>query len=177
MKITMIGRQMDVTEDLKTLFDKKLKKFDKFFKDDAVAYVTLSRNRAMEKVELTISSSGTLYRSEKISATFQNALDEVIEAIDRQIRKNKTRLEKRLREGVFTHTDVEDASPVIEEEPEFIIRQKSFEVKPMTPEEAILQMNLLGHSFYMFRNSETDDINVVYVRHDNSYGLIIPTIA
>lgn len=163
---------MEVTDDLKTLFEKKLKKFDKFFRDDAVAYITLSRKRNMEVLELTISSSGTLYRSEKSADTFNNALDEVIEAIDRQIRKNKTRLEKRLREGAFSPSDI--SLPEVEEEQEFNIRVKTFPIKPMTAEEAILEMNLIGHSFYMFRNSESGEVNVVYCKNDGNYGLIIP---
>ncbi len=175
MKITTIGRQMEVPEDLKDLFEKKLRKFNKFFRDDTTAYITLSKKRNMEVLELTISSSGTLYRSEKESATFNNALDEVIEAIERQIRKNKTRLEKRLREGAFVRETNESAFMPIEEEPEFNIRVKSFSIKPMSPEEAILQMNLLGHSFFMFKNAESGEVNVVYKRYDNDYGMIIPT--
>ncbi len=176
MKITTIGRQMDVTEDMRELFAKKLKKFDKFFGDDASSYITLSRKRNMEVIELAISSNGTLYRSEKAADTFNNALDEAIEAIDRQIRKNKTRLEKRLREGAFTRETGEVDLPAIEEEEEFEIRVKKFPIKPMSPEEAILQMNLSGHSFYMFRNSDSGDINVVYAKHDGNYGMIIPEV-
>ncbi|MBR4466742.1 MAG: ribosome-associated translation inhibitor RaiA [Clostridia bacterium] len=172
MKITIIGRQMDVPEELKVLIDKKLAKFDKFFKDDAVAYVTLSRKRSLEILELTISSGGTLFRSEEENSTFQNAFDCAIDSIERQIRKNKTRLEKRLREGAFVRE-----APVMpeEEEGEFKIRVKSFTLKPMTPEEAILQMNLLGHEFFMFRNTETGGSCVVYKRKDGNYGMIVPT--
>jgi len=178
MKITVIGRQMDVPEDLKVLFDKKLSKFDKFFKDDAVAYVTLSRKRNLEILELTISSGGTLFRSEEEDATFQNAFDNAIESIERQIRKNKTRLEKKLRDGAFIR-DINASSNIAydedEEEIEFNIRVKEFTLKPMTPEEAILQMNLIGHEFFVFLNVETDSTSVVYKRKDNNYGMIIPT--
>ena len=128
----------------------------------------------MEVLELTISSSGTLYRSEKESITFNNALDEVIEAIERQIRKNKTRLEKRLREGAFVREAAEPALITVEEEPEFNIRVKTFALKPMTPEEAILQMNLLGHTFFMFKDAVSDVVNVVYKKRNNDYGMIIP---
>lgn len=175
MKITTIGRQMEVPEDLKDLFEKKLRKFNKFFRDDTTAYITLSKKRNMEVLELTISSSGTLYRSEKESTTFNNALDEVIEAIERQIRKNKTRLEKRLREDAFVRETDESTFMTVEEEPGFNIRVKSFSIKPMSPEEAILQMNLLGHSFFMFKNAESGEVNVVYKRYDNDYGMIVPT--
>ena len=165
---------MEVPEDLKDLFEKKLRKFNKFFRDDTNAYITLSKKRNMEVLELTISSSGTLYRSEKESATFNNALDEVIEAIERQIRKNKTRLEKRLREDAFVRETGEPAYMTVDEEPEFNIRVKSFSIKPMTPEEAILQMNLLGHTFFLFKNAESGEVNVVYKRYDNDYGMIVP---
>lgn len=175
MKITTIGRQMEVSEELKALFGKKLSKFDKFFKDDAVAHIALSKKRNKEILELTISSGGILYRSEEENSTFQNALDNAVESIERQIRKNKTRLGKKLREGAF----VRDASaiaalPEEAEEDEFKIRVKEFTLKPMTSEEAILQMNLLGHTFFMFNNIETDEICVVYKRKDGNYGMIIP---
>lgn len=165
---------MEVPEDLRDLFEKKLRKFNKFFRDDTIAYIKLSKKRNMEVLELTISSSGILYRSEKESTTFNNALDEVIEAIERQIRKNKTRLEKRLREGAFIKDSGDSALLSVEEEPEFNIRVKSFAIKPMTPEEAILQMNLLGHTFFMFKNAESGEINVVYKRYDDDYGMIVP---
>lgn len=178
MKITTVGRQVEVTDELKQLFDKKLAKFDKFFKDDAVAYITLKKEHTLEVLELTISSGGTLYRSEEKNSTFNNALDEAIEAIERQIRKNKTRLEKRLREGAFikdamnnltgTHAAGDD------EESDFEVRVKTFAMKPMSVEEAILQMNLLGHEFFVFEHDETGDVSVVYRRNNKKYGMIVP---
>lgn len=173
MKTTIIGKQMNVSEDLKTLVTKKLSKFDKFFKDGAEAFVTFNRRHDQECLEITISANGTLFRSEKKSSTFQNALDECIEAIERQIRKNKTRLEKRLREGAFISGEG-SAFADTEEEKELIIRTKKFRFKPMTPDEAILQMNLLGHEFFVFIDSQTEDTCVVYKRNDGNYGLIIP---
>lgn len=172
MKIITVGRKMEVPEDLKQLFDKKLAKLDKFFKDDVVAYVTLSKKRNMECLELTISSGGTLFRCEEEDRTFNNALDSAIDVIVRRIRKNKTRLEKRLRDDAFTKT-AETYEP-LDEEKEFEIRTKTFAVKPMTPDEAILQMNLIGHEFYVFSNSESGGISVVYKRNNGGYGLIIP---
>lgn len=175
MKITTFGRQVEVTEDLKQLFDKKLSKFDKFFRDDAVANVTLrERKNGRKKLEITITSSGTLYRAENEEETFQTALDRAIDSIERQIRKNKTRLEKRLREGAFVRSAVEEPAVEIEEEGEFDIRVKSFAFKPMSVEEAILQMNLLNHEFFVFENDETHEVNVVYRRHSKKYGLITP---
>ncbi len=174
MKTTIIGKQMNVSEDLKTLVTKKLSKFDKFFKDGAEAFVTFNRRHDQECLEITISANGTLFRSEKKSSTFQNALDECVEAIERQIRKNKTRLEKRLREGAFVSSGESSAFADTEEEKELIIRTKKFRLKPMTPDEAILQMNLLGHEFFVFIDSQSEDTCVVYKRNDGNYGLIIP---
>ena len=104
MKINIIGRRMEVEESLKQLISKKLTKLDKYFRDDAVAYVTLSHEKNAERLELTVSSTGMLFRSEEIDSTFNNALDTAVDTIERQIRKNKTRLEKRLREGSLRFT-------------------------------------------------------------------------
>lgn len=170
MNISIIGRQMTVSDDLKLQVERKLARFDKFFPDGAEATVTFSRLREKECLELTISYKGMLLRSEEKDLTFLNALDECVEIIDRQIRKNKTRLEKRMKSGMTIPDEGDD----IEEEGEFKIRTKSFPMRPMSPEEAILQMNLLGHSFFMFSNAETGDICVVYRRRDNDYGMITP---
>lgn len=172
MKITTIGRQINVTEDLKTLVEKKLSKFDKFFTDEAEAYVTFNKKKNKESLEVTISYSGTLFRSETEDDTFNNALDRCTENIERQIRKNKTRLERRFRQGSFS---VDVPNDEIEEETEFNIRTKTFSFKPMSPEEAILQMNLLGHKFFVFVDSDSSDTCVVYKRDDGAYGLIVPS--
>lgn len=170
MKINIIGRRMEVEESLKQLISKKLAKLDKYFRDDAVAYVTLSHEKNAERLELTVSSTGMLFRSEETDSTFNNALDTAVDTIERQIRKNKTRLGKRLRA---------DSLKSIPDEPDedsetFSIREKVFVMKPMTPEEAILQMNLIGHEFFMFRNADTGEAAVVYRRRSGGYGLIIP---
>ncbi len=169
MKINIIGRRMEVEESLKQLISKKLTKLDKYFRDDAVAYVTLSHEKNAERLELTVSSTGMLFRSEEMDSTFNNALDTAVDTIERQIRKNKTRLEKRLREGSLRFADEPEESEEV-----FGIREKVFVMKPMSPEEAILQMNLIGHEFFMFRNSDTGEAAVVYRRNNGGYGLIIP---
>lgn len=170
MKINIIGRRMEVEDSLKQLITKKLTKLDKYFKDDAVAYVTLSHEKNAERLELTVSSTGMLFRSEKTDLTFNNALDTAVDTIERQIRKNKTRLEKRLKaESLREFTDEPE-----EDEENFSIREKVFVMKPMTPEEAILQMSLIGHEFFMFRNAETGEAAVVYKRKKGGYGLINP---
>lgn len=173
MNINTFGRQVEVTQDLKDLFAKKLGKLDKFFHDDADCNITLRERKNGRKIlEVTITSGGTLFRAETEEETFRDALDKAVSTIERQIRKNKTRLEKRLRESAFVR-EIEYEEP-IEEEGEFDIRVKSFAFKPMSPEEAILQMNLLGHEFFVFENDETHAVNVVYRRHADKYGLIVP---
>ena len=174
MNISIIGRQMNVDTDLKARVEKKLAKFDKFFPDGADAFVTFSRIRENECLEITISYKGTLFRSEEKDSTFICALDECVENIERQIRKNKTRIERRLKDATLNIPAPSDGGEPIEEEGEFTIRTKSFSLMPMSPEEAILQMILLGHSFFVFTDSETEETCVVYRRHDGNYGMIVP---
>jgi len=171
MNINIIGRQVHVTDDLKELVTKKLSKFDRYFPKGADATVTFRRVRDNECMEITISVVGTLFRAEESSADFRTSLARCIDVIEGQIRKNKTRLEKRMKSGMVIPEDISDE---IEEEGEFNIRTKTFPMRPMSPEEAILQMNLLGHSFFMFSNAESGDICVVYKRKDNDYGMITP---
>ena len=177
MKVTIVGRQITVRDSLKELVEKKLAKFDKFFGGNAEATVTFSRKRDKENLEVTISAANTLFRYEAEEDTFQTSLDRAVESIERQIRKNKTRLEKRLRDASFSVPLPDDDFHLddIEEEPEFRIRMKTFSIKPMSVEEAILQMNLLGHQFFVFEDATTGDTCVVYARRDGDYGLIVPT--
>jgi putative sigma-54 modulation protein len=171
MKLTVSGKQMTVRTSLKELTEKKLAKFDRFFGDDAEAVVVYSCRHDLQYIEITISYEGTFFRSEEGADTFQTAIDRAIEALERQIRKNKTRLEKRLRTGAFE--DIGGDEDFEDEETEFRIRTKTFPIKPMSVEEAILQMNLLEHQFYMFRDDQTNEPCVVYRRKDGDYGLII----
>ena len=174
MKINIVGRQMNVYEDTRLLVEKKLAKLDKYFKSEQTeATVTLSRKRNVSSLEVTINAGGTLFRSEVDADDFRIALDQTVDHIEGQIRKNKTKLAKRLRENVMDMSMIPDP---VEEAPEDepIIRVKQFEFKPMTPEEAIMQMNLLGHSFYVFNDVTTGDTCVVYTRKDGDYGLIEP---
>ena len=171
MKITIYGKQMSVRDSLKAAIEKKLSKFDKFFGEDTEAFVTCRVRKGVKIIEITINYGATTFRSEEESETFITALDRAIEALERQMRKNKTRLEKMVKRGAFVITE-EDDDEYIEEE-EFEIRVKSFPFKPMTAEEAILQMNLLGHSFYAFIDASTNSVAVVYKRKEGSYGLIL----
>ena len=174
MKITIVGRKLNVYEDTRELIEKKLAKLDKYFKSEATeATVTLSRKRNVSSLEVTINAGGTLFRSEVDADDFRVALDQTVDHIEGQIRKNKTKLAKRLRENVMDMTVIPDP---VEDTPddEPIIRVKQFEFKPMTAEEAIMQMNLLGHSFYVYKDITTGDTCVVYTRKDGASGLIEP---
>jgi len=173
MKTTILCRQVELDDTLRGIIDTKLSKYDRFFREDASATVKLSRLRGRERVEITIRSEGTIFRGEVTDTTFRNALDMAMDAIERQIRKHKTKLEKRLRDGAISDLFPNQDSDVIEAD-EKIIRTKTFRLKPMLPEEAIMQMELLGHDFFVFADSQTGETNVVYRRHDGDYGMIMP---
>ena len=170
MKITVYGKQMTVRESLQILIEKKLQKFDKFFGESTEAFVTCKVRKGVKIIEIMITYGEAMFRAEEESDTFITALDRSVESLERQIRKNKTRLEKRVKSGAFVLEEYDDDE--FTEEPEFRIRTKSFPFKPMTPEEAILQMNLLGHTFFAFTDAETSEVCVVYKRKDGDYGLI-----
>ena len=172
MKITTYAKQINITDDLKNLFEVKLAKLDKFFKDDANASIKLrARNNGRKIVEITVTSQGYLFRAESEDETFRNALDDAVSILERQIRKNKTKLEKKIKDNAFFKDAFDELDEIEETEPE--IRIKTFSFKPMTPEEAILQMELLNHEFFVFENSENEKISVVYKRHGNKYGMIV----
>ena len=171
MKITTIARHITLRDSLRELTEKKLSKLDRYFGEDTTAYVTFRTRRDMKIVEITITYNGTLFRSEEEEDSFQTALERAIDTLEGQIRKNKTRLERRIREGAFIRS-VDEAEPP--EEDTAVIRKKTFAMKPMTAEEAILQMNLLEHMFFVFTDAETEKTAVVYRRNDGGYGLILP---
>ena len=162
MKITVSGKQLTVRPSLRELTEKKLAKFDRYFSEACEATVTLSCKHNIKNLEITISAANTLFRSEIGANSFREALDTAVDTIEGQIRRNKTRLAKRLRSGglEFYTDEFED----YEDEPEEIIRTKTFPIKPMSPEEAILQMNLLGHQFFVFNDDQTHNTCVVYAR-------------
>lgn len=171
MNITIIGRKCNPREDFRTRTEKRLLKVEKLFGEDAVAKVTATVEKNYQAVEVTVNKDGMIFRAEERADNINDALDKCVDLLIRQIRKNKTRLEKKLRATAFEEfVDLD-----IEEESEFdLIREKTVSLKPQSVEEAILQMNLLGHQFYMFLNADTGIINVVYGRKDSGYGLIIP---
>ena len=176
MKINIIGRQLNVYDDTKAMIDEKLSKLDRYFGEEGSATVTLTHKRNFSTLEITIKASNTLFRSEVDADTFRDALDKSIDNIERQIRKNKTKLRKKLREGIISDAAIAESSVGGEEieEKDIIIRTKKFEYTPMSPEEAIMQMNLIGHTFFVFNDAATEKTCVVYKRKDGNYGLIEP---
>jgi putative sigma-54 modulation protein len=176
MKYTYTCKKVSLNESIKDYAEKKISKLDKYFQEDASAAVTF----AVEKnhlctVELTIRGGGTLFRAETVApdGDMRGAVDAAVGYIERQILKNKTRLAKRLRSESFPAPAPADDFEVLEEKEFNIVRTKRFAVKPMSTEEAILQMNLLAHDFFVYRNSEDDTLCIVYQRKNGGYGLIV----
>jgi len=169
MTIKITGRRIEVTEGLKSYIEKKISKLDRYFGESATANVTMSVEKDRHIIEVTIFHDGMIFRAEVFSDDMYAAIDKVEDVLERQIRKQKTRLEKRLRQGAF-HDEYPTEFPIEEEFK--VVKTKVYSAKPMSVDEAILQMNLIGHNFYIFSNSETNDKNVVYKRNDGNYGLI-----
>jgi putative sigma-54 modulation protein len=174
MKIIITAKgKFTVPEAVAERLRKKLSKLDKFFSKDTEAYAVLSQAKGIEaRVEVTITHGGMIYRALGKTDDMYASVDAVAALLERQIRENKSRLVKRLQKDAFIETPEDE--PVAEKQFD-IIRTKRFQVKPMDIEEAILQMNMLGHSFFVFRSMETDEVNVIYKRDDGGYGLITPT--
>ena len=180
MKYIFVGKNIDVGNRLKDRLTKKVGKLEKFFNPETEATATFSIVRNNHILELTIMQNGILFRAEERSDDMYVSIDKVVDVIERQIRKNKTRLSRRIKVNVYKgeedagFMESEDESYIVEEQDFNIARTKKFQVKPMTLDEAILQMNLLGHAFFVFVDSESKEVNVVYRRNDGSYGLIEP---
>ena len=163
MRIKITGRNIELTEGLKAAVEDKLNKLEKYFTPDTDVYVTLSVEKERQKAEVTIPAKGNYIRSEQVSNDMYVSIDLVEEVIERQLKKYRTKLV----------TKQQNASADEDEEIK-IIRTKKFSMKPMYPEDACVQMELLGHDFFVFINAETEDVNVVYKRKGNTYGLIEP---
>ena len=173
MKITVIGRKCTPRDSFKERAEKRLRKVEKFFPDEVEAKVTAIVEKSEQIVEVTIFHDGMIFRSQERAINMNDALDRCVDSLVRQIRKNKTRVEKKLRSGAF---EAFDAIDTLESEDNYdVVRSKEIVLKPQSVEEAILQMNLLDHQFYMFRNSADESICVVYARKDGGYGLLVPT--
>ncbi|MCL2151663.1 MAG: ribosome-associated translation inhibitor RaiA [Oscillospiraceae bacterium] len=177
MKFTINEKKVQITDELREYAQKKIGKLDRFFKTESEAFITFSIERGRYIAEVTIKNNGMFYRVADTTSDMYASIDSAVAAIERQIRKNKTRLEKRLRDGAFERdytSPVKQDDVSDEDEQDFkIVRTKLFIVKPMTPEEAVLQMNLLEHEFFVFRNQNRGDaFSVVYKRKHGDYGLI-----
>ena len=175
MKITITGRSIELTEGLKAAAEQKLGRLDKYFAPDTPVYVTMSLQREMQKCEVTIPIKGHVIRSEQATDDMYITLDLVADMIEKQLKKYRTRLVSRKMNAAESFAAAylqQEEEP--EEEEVRIVRTKRIEMKPMFPEDACIQMELTGHDFYVFRNAETDEINVVYRRKGSTYGLIEP---
>ena len=173
MKFVIVGKNMEVTPSLDSAIRDKLGKLDKYFAEEAEAHITLRVDKERHKAEVTIPVKGTVIHCEQVSKDMYESIDLVEEIIERQLRKYRKKLiDRHQGGGSFKREFLERNDP--DEDEIRIVRRKQFDVKPMYPEDACVQMELLGHSFYVFRNAETDEINVVYRRKDGAYGLIEP---
>lgn len=176
MRISISGKNIEVSDYLKDLINKKVGKLERYFPKDTEVQVTMAVERNRHIVEVTIPYESVIIRGEEVTGDMYASIDSVLDKLEKQILKHRTKLEKNLKAGAFKYDtplyaeNYEDA----EEDGPRIVRVKRFSLKPMNEEEAMLQMSLLGHSFYVFKNAETGDINVLYARRDGNYGLIEP---
>ena len=173
MKFVIVGKNIEVTPGLRSAVEEKIGKLERYFTADAEAHVTLSVEKERQKIEVTIPVKGSIIRSEQVSNDMYVSIDLVEEIIERQLKKYKNKLvDQKQSAGFFKQEFIE--KEYMEDEEIKIIRTKKFDIKPMYAEDACIQMELLGHSFFVFCNAETDQINVVYKRKGNTYGLIEP---
>lgn len=174
MKFIISGKNIDITNGLKDAVEQKLGKLERYFTPETEIHVTLSVEKERQKIEVTIPIKGNIIRSEQVSDDMYVSIDLVEEIIERQLRKYKTKLIDKHQGGNSLRQEfIEEEVPVETDEVK-IVRTKHFGVKPMFAEDACVQMELLGHAFYVFMNAETDEVNVVYKRKDGTYGLIEP---
>ena len=174
MRFIITGRNIDITEGLKAAVEEKLGKLDRFFAPETEVNVTLSVEKERQKIEVTIPVKGNIIRSEQVSSDMYVSIDLVEEVIERQLKKYKNKIvDKQQNAAAFAQEFVDKD---YDDDEVKIIRTKRFGTKPMDPEEACVQMELLGHNFYVFFNAETEEVNVVYKRKGNTYGLIEPEL-
>ena len=175
MNYIISGKNIDVTDGLREAIYDKLGRLEKFFNEDTNVQVTFSVEKERQKIEVTIPMKGHIIRAEQVSDDMYVSIDMVVEIIERQVTRYKKKImDKEQDVAYFNDRFLEEEGDVADEDEIKIIRSKRFAVKPMYPEDACIQMELLGHNFYVFRNAETDEVNVVYKRKGNTYGLIEP---
>lgn len=175
MKFVIVGKNIEVTQGLKAAVEEKIGKLERYFNPETEIHVTLSVEKERQKIEVTIPVKGSIIRSEQVSNDMYVSIDLVEEIIERQIKKYKNKLiDQKQSAGFFKQEFIE--KDYMDDEEVKIIRTKKFDIKPMYPEDACVQMELLGHSFFVFYNAETGQVNVVYKRKGNTYGLIEPEV-
>ena len=174
MKFIILGKNIEVTEGLRNAVEDKIGKLEKYFTPETEVHVTLSVEKDRQKIEVTIPVKGNIIRSEQVSNDMYVSIDLVEEIIERQLKKYKNKLVDKKQDAVNYIKKEYVENDYVEDEEVKIIRTKRFDIKPMYPEDACIQMELLGHNFYVFCNAETDQVNVVYKRKGNTYGLIEP---
>ena len=173
MRITITGRNIDFSDGLRSAVEDKLSKLEKYFTPDTDVFVTLSVEKERQKIEVTIPVKGNIIRSEQVSNDMYVSIDLVEEVIERQLKKYKNKLVSKQQNAASFRKEFIEKEVSADDEIQ-IIRTKRFGMKPMYPEDACVQMELLGHNFFVFRNAETEEVNVVYKRKGNTYGLIEP---
>lgn len=177
MRITISGKNLEISDYLRDLVEKKVSKLERYFPQGTEALVTLSVEKNRHIVEVTIPFDGGIIRGEEVTGDMYASIDNVLDKLEKQIIRHRTRLEKDLRQGAFKYDEPLFGGSYDEYEDEDekrIVRVKRFNIKPMSEEEAMLQLEMLGHAFYVFMNSDTGDMNVLYKRKDGNYGLIEP---
>ena len=172
MRFDITFKHMDPSDSLVERTKKKLSKLDKYFDQDTVARVNMSVEKNRHIMEVTILFNGVILRAQEYTEDMYTTMDKIEKKLDKQIRHHRSKLEKRLKTGAF-HGEAPESAADEEAEPK-IVRTKKFPIKPLTEEEALLQMQLLDHSFFVFINADTGDVNVLYNRHDGNFGLIEP---
>lgn len=174
MRVIITGKGMEVSDYLKDMVTKKVMKLRRYFGEDTEAHITMSIQKSRHIVEVTIPFDGVVLRGEEATGDMYASVDGVLEKLEKQIHRHRTALKRRLREGAFSNEGYEYGSEAPDERTSKIVRTKKFVVKPMDLEEAQMQMELLGHEFFVFRNDKTNEINVLYKRLDGDLGLIEP---
>ena len=174
MNISITGRNIELTDGLKAAVEEKLSKLDKYFVRDTEVHVTMSVEKERQKVEVTVPMKGHIIRAEQVSNDMYVSIDLAEEIIERQLKKYRNKLVTKKQTASFFNDNFSDVDGDDSEDEIKIIKTKRFGIKPMYPEDACIQMELLGHDFFVFMNAETDEVNVVYKRNGNTYGLIEP---
>ncbi len=174
MRISITGKNIEISEYLRDLAYKKMSKLERYFPADTEAQVTMAVERNRHIVEVTIPYPGGIIRGEEVTGDMYASIDNVISKLERQIIRHRTKLERNLRAEAFSQAEFPEGYDDDEEAGPQIVKVKRFSIKPMSVDEAVLQMDLLGHSFFVFSNAETDAINVLYKRKDGNLGLIEP---